>query len=125
MVDVKITISFLWVAVMLVSLMGDVLRFYEPGIIEQIIAGEVDGMQMNQKGLLISAIIMAIPAIMVFLSLVLNYPVNRWANIISSAFFFLFTLVWQFTTSSAYKRYLGITGLVFNALIVWYAWKWV
>ncbi|GAI32588.1 unnamed protein product, partial [marine sediment metagenome] len=42
MEDVQITISALWVAVMLSSLMGDVLRFYEPGIIKQIIAGEVE-----------------------------------------------------------------------------------
>ena len=45
MEDVQITISALWVAVMLASLMGDVLRFYEPGIIDQMTAGEVEGIQ--------------------------------------------------------------------------------
>jgi hypothetical protein len=106
--------------------MGDVLRFYEPGIIEQIIAGEVDGMQMTHKGLLLSSIFMVIPIIMVFLSLTLQYPVNRWVNIIFSIFVFGFTLIWLLVlkTKSAYKIFLGIVGLVFNALIVCYAYIW-
>jgi len=108
---VTITISALWVAVMLSSLMGDVLRFYEPGIIEQIIAGEI---------------FMAIPIVMVILSLTLNYTANRWANIVLSIFFFGFTLTWLLIKPPpTYKIFLGGLGLVFNALIVWYAWNWV
>ena len=126
MVDVTVKISVLWVAVMLSSLMGDVLRFYEPGIIEQIITGEVEGMQQTHEGLLLSAIFMLIPIGMVVLSMTLNYPVNRWANIISSIFFFGFTLMWLLVKPPpAYKILLGSLGLVCNALIVWYAWKWV
>ena len=123
---VTIRISALWVAVMLSSLMGDVLRFYEPGIIEQIIAGEVEGMQMTHKGLLVSATIMVIPIVMAVLSMTLNYDANRWANIIFSIFFFGFTLIWLIVKPPpAYKILLGSVGLVCNALIVWYAWKWV
>jgi hypothetical protein len=122
---VKIILSGLWVGVMLSSLMGDVLRFYEPGIIEQIIAEEVDGMKMTRKGLLLSAIFMAIPIVMVILSLTLNYNANRWANIILSIFFFGFTLIWLLVKPPpAYKIFLGSVGLVFNALIVWYAYMW-
>ena len=126
MEDVQITISALWVAVMLSSLMGDVLRFYEPGIIKQIIAGEVEGMQMTHKGLLVSATFMSIPIVMVVLSMTLNYNANRWANIIFSIFFFGFTLIWFLVKPpAAYKILLGSIGLVCNALIVWYAWMWV
>ena len=125
MEDVQITISALWVAVMLSSLMGDVLLFHEPGIIEQMIAGEVEGMKMTRKGLLPIAIFMVIPIVMVVLSLTLNYPVNRWANIILSLFFFGFTLIWLLVKPPpAYKIFLGSLGLVFNALIVWYAYMW-
>ncbi len=125
MEDVQITISALWVAVMLSSLMGDVLRFYEPGIIKQIIAGEVEGMQQTHKGLLVSAIFMAIPIVMVVLSMTLNYNANRWANIIFSIFFFGFTLIWLLVKPPpAYKILLGSVGLVCNALIVWYAYIW-
>ncbi len=122
---VTIKIAALWVAVMLSSLLGDVLRFYEPGIVKQIIAGEVEGMPMTLKGLLISAIIMAIPIVMVFLSLTLPHDANRWANIILSIFFFGFTLLWLLMKPPpAYKIFLGSLGLVSNALIVWYAYMW-
>jgi len=125
MEDVQITISALWVAVMLSSLMGDVLRFYEPGIIKQIIAGEVEGMQQTHRGLLVSATFMAIPIVMVVLSMTLNYNANRWANIIFSIFFFGFTLIWLLVKHPpAYKILLGSVGLVCNALIVWYAYMW-
>ena len=125
MEDVQITISALWVAVMLSSLMGDVLRFYEPGIIKQIIAGEVEGMQQTHRGLLVSATFMAIPIVMVVLSMTLNYNANRWANIIFSIFFFGFTLIWLLVKPPpAYKILLGRVGLVCNALIVWYAYMW-
>jgi hypothetical protein len=125
MEDVQITISALWVAVMLSSLMGDVLRFYEPGIIKQIIAGEVEGMQQTHRGLLVSATFMAIPIVMVVLSMTLNYNANRWANIIFSIFFFGFTLIWLLVKPPpAYKILLGSVGLVCNALIVWYAYMW-
>ena len=125
MEDVQITISALWVAVMLSSLMGDVLRFYEPGIIKQIIAGEVEGMQQTHRGLLVSATFMAIPIVMVVLSMTLNYNANRWANIIFSIFFFGFTLIWLLIKPPpAYKILLGSVGLVCNALIVWYAYMW-
>ncbi len=121
---VMIKISALWVGVMLSAHMGDVLRFYEPGIIEQIIAGDVEGMTTTQKGLLLSAIFMAIPIIMAVLSLTLPYNANRWANIIFSIFFFVFTLIWLLTTKAPYKIFLGSVGLVSNALIVWYAYMW-
>ncbi|MCJ7659604.1 MAG: DUF6326 family protein, partial [Anaerolineales bacterium] len=103
----------------------DVLRFYEPGIIKQIIAGEVEGMHQTHRGLLVSATFMAIPIVMVVLSMTLNYNANRWANIIFSIFFFGFTLIWLLVKPPpVYKILLGSVGLVCNALIVWYAYMW-
>ena len=63
--------------------------------------------------------------VMVFLSLTLNDPVNRWTNIIVAILFFVFNLIGLPIYPSAYDKFLIIVGLVFNALTVWYAWKWV
>ena len=121
MVDVRIILSALWVALMLTYLMGDVLRIFSGDFK----AGEIAGMQMTQKLYLGFAIIMVIPVVMVFLSLTLNQPVNRWANIIVAIFFFVFNLVGLPTYPSAHDKFLIIVGLVFNVLTVWYAWNWV
>ena len=121
MVDVQIKLSALWVALMLTYLLGDVLRIFSGDFK----AGEIGGMQITQIQWLGIAILMVIPVVMVFLSLTLNYPVNRWANIIVAIFFFGFNLIGLPTYPSAYDKFLIIVGLVFNALTVWYAWKWV
>jgi hypothetical protein len=121
MEDVKITLSALWVALMLTYLLGDVLRIFSGDFI----AGEIGGVQISQKMYLGIAIFMVIPIVMVFLSLTLKYPVNRWANIIVAILFFVFNLIGLPTDPGAYDKFLIIVGLVFNVLIVWYAWKWV
>ena len=124
MEEVRIKLSALWVARMLAGFLGDVLRFMEPGMLGQMITGEVDGVQLTHGMLLGMAIIMAIPIFMVFLSLTLNYKANRWANIIFATLLFGFDLVGLPTYTSAYAIFLIVVGLFFNALTVWYAWKW-
>ena len=121
MEDVQIKLSALWVALMLTYLLGDVLRIFAGDFK----AGEIGGMQVSQKMYLGMAVFMVIPIVMVFLSLTLKYPVNRWANIIVPILFFVFNLVGLPTYTSAYDKFLIIVGLVFNVLTVWYAWKWV
>jgi len=121
MEDVQIKLSILWVALMLTYLLGDVLRIFSGDFK----AGEIGGMQITQTMGLGIAILMVIPIVMVVLSLTLNDPVNRWANIIVAIFFFGFNLLGLPTYPSAYDKFLIIVGLVFNALTVWYAWKWV
>lgn len=121
MVDVRIKLSALWAALMLTYLLGDVLRIFS-GDFQ---AGEIGGMEVGQGLYLGMAALMVIPAVMVFLSLILNQPVGRWVNIILAVVFFVFNLIGLPTYPSAYDKFLIVVGLVFNVLTVWYAWKWV
>ena len=125
MEDVKIKLSALWVAVALCELNQGIWGLHMPGSIEEIIAGEVTGIPITQEWLLGVVILMIIPSVMVFLSLILKPKANRWVNIILGIVytgFMLFTMllpeVW------AHYIFLGIAEAVFTALIVWYAWKW-
>ena len=121
MEEVKLILSALWVATMLTYLLGDVLRIFAGDFK----AGEMMGKKVTQVMWLGIAIFMVIPIVMVFLSLTLPYPVNRWANIIVAIFFFGFNLIGLPTYHSAYDKLLIIVGLVFNVLTVWYAWQWI
>ncbi len=121
MVDVQIKLSGLWVALMLTYLLGDVLRIFSGDFK----AGEIGGMKISEVMWLGIAVLMVIPVVMVFLSLTLNDPVNRWVNIIVAIFFFVFNLIGLPTYPSMYDKFLIVVGLVFNVLTVWYAWKWV
>jgi len=86
--------------------------------------GEIGGRKITQNLLLGIAVLMAIPIVMVFLSLTLNYPVSRWANIIVAIVFFGFNLLGLPTYRSNYDRFLILVGLGFSALTIWYAWQW-
>ena len=122
MEDVQLKLSALWVALMLTYLLGDILRIFS-GDFEAARTGGL--MEMNQVFLLGMAALFAIPIAMVFLSLVLHDPLNRWANIIVAAVFFLINLIGLPTYPSAYDKFLIVVGLAFNALTVWHAWKWL
>jgi hypothetical protein len=121
MVDTRITLSGLWVALMLTYLLGDVLRIFA-GDFEP---GKIGGMQGNQAIWFGAAILMLIPIVMVVLTLTLTYPAIRWVIIVAAIILFAFNLVGLPTYPSAYDKFLIIVGLVFNLLTVWYAWKWV
>lgn len=122
---VRIKLSALWVCRMLVGFLGDVLGFMEPGALEQFNTGEVGGMALTPALLLVAAIVMTLPILMVFLSLTLKYKAARWANILLAIGLFLFDLVGLPTYTSLHRQFLIVMGLAFNALTVWYAWRWI
>ncbi len=117
---VKIQLSALWVALMLTYLLGDVLRIFSGDFK----AGEIAGMRVTQAMWLGIAIVMVIPVVMVVLSLTLDHPVNRWANIVVAVVFFGFNLIGLPTYPGIYDKFLIVVGLVFNAVTVWFAWNW-
>ncbi len=117
--DTKILLSATWVVVTLIYLYDDVLRICSGDF-----AKSMGNMNFNQFVWLGIAILMLIPILMVFLTLVLPQPVSRWANIIVAAFFFLFNLVGLPTYPSLYDKFLLAASLVFNGITIWYAWKW-
>ena len=119
MIDVKITLSFIWVALMLCYLLGDVMRIFAGDFTQ----GEIGGKSMSQKVYFGMTIIMVIPIVMVVLSLILDYPMNSWVNIIVAIFFFGFNLIGMKGYKS-YDIFLLIVSFMFNGLTVWYAFTW-
>jgi hypothetical protein len=118
--EVRIKLSALWVAVMLIYLLGDVLRIFS-GDFEP---GEIGGVQVTQRMWLLVAAIMLIPIVMLVVTLTLKYPAIRWANIVAAIFLVVFNL-FGLPYPGAYDNFLIVVSFVFNALTVWYAWKWV
>ncbi len=117
--DTKILLSATWVVVTLIYLYDDVLRICSGDFTKS-----MTNMNFNQFAWLGIAILMLIPILMVFLTLVLPQSVSRWANIIVAAFFFLFNLVGLPSYPSLYDKFMLAVSLVFNLVTIWYAWKW-
>jgi hypothetical protein len=124
-INVKMKLSALWVALMLIYIYADILSNFKPGAIEKAMDGFMGPFPVTQGSLLSASILMIIPAVMVFLSLTLKHKVNRWANIVLGV---LFTLV-NFSnligeTSWIFYMSFVVVEIALTLLIVGYAWKW-
>jgi len=117
MEDVKIILSFIWVATMLVYFLGDVMRIFAGDFTP----GEIEGKQLTQKMVFGMAIIMLIPIVMIVLSLILDFPLNSWVNIIVAIFWIVFNLA-GIKGYKAYDKFLLIVSMGFNVLTIYYAW---
>ena len=118
--DTKIILSATWVVVTLIYLYGDVLRICSGDLAKK----PMPDMKFKQLVWLGIAVLMLMPILMVFLTLVLPLSVSRWANIIVAAFFFLFNLVGLPTYPSLYDKFLLGVNMVFNVVTIWNAWNW-
>ena len=123
-VNVKLKISAFWVTLMLLYIYVDIFMFYKPGILSDIIAGKVWKFEITQIWALGALLLMTIPALMVFLSLVLPAKVNRWINIIVSIIYIILGL--GTTVGESWISYIfgHIIGIIVLLMIVWHAWKW-
>lgn len=118
--EVQVKLSALWVALMLTYLLGDVLRIFAGDFKP----GEIGGMRMTQAMWVGVAAFMLVPIVMVLLSLTLDPPANRWANVVAAALLFVFNLVGLPTYAGMYDKFLIAVGLVMNAATIWLAWNW-
>ena len=125
----KIRLAVLWLFVAVAMSANTILYFIVPGVIDEIRAGEVVGMQAGPGLLLVMAIMYYwVPLVMAVLSITLKDKVNRWANIILGVFyagFILFELIMNVTTVAyPYVILMDTSAIVVAALTAWCAWKW-
>lgn len=123
-IPVKLKLSALWIALMLCYIYADILSLFRPGQVEEILAGKMGPFPATQSSLFIATVMMAIPAVMVFLSLTLKPKANRWTNIILGVLYTLITLSNLIGETWVYYLFFGLVEMVLTSLIVWSAWKW-
>lgn len=124
-VNVKIKLSALWAATTFCYLYGDYFELYVPKKVEGLLSGE-NGLDSPEK-LFAAAILLAIPAIMVFLSIILKPKINRILNIVFGLLFTAIMLLIAFTSFTPWRTFYVFLALIestLTALIIWYAWKW-
>lgn len=120
MPDTRIVLAGLWVALMLVYLLGDVLRVFAGDFQPGRLAG---GVQATPAMWLLIAVIMLVPIAMLVLTLTVADPAIRWVTIVAAVAVALFNVV-GLPYPGAYDNFLILVSLVFNALIAWHAWTW-
>lgn len=123
-IGVRLKISALWIAMLFLFAYGDIFGFFRTGLIEEVIEGEVSGVEITQVFLFGVSVYIAIASVMVFLSLVLRPRVNRWANIVLPILYIVSIAISCIGETWAYYYFMSIAESALLVVIVWYAWTW-
>lgn len=119
-IDTKVLLSTLWIVVLFNMLKADILSLYIPGVFDEMarFAGDTPITQL----MLGAAVMIEIAIVMILLSRLLPYKVNRWANIAAS----FITIVFIIGGGATYPHYIFIATVevVCLLLIAWNAWRW-
>ena len=124
-IPVKMKLSALWVSLMLLYIYADILSLFRPGQVEEMLEGRMGPFPVTAGSLLTAAILMIIPAVMVFLSLTLKTKAARWTNITLGALYTLVNVSNLIGETWMYYLSFGVVEIALTLIIVWYAWKWV
>ena len=124
-VNIKIKLASLWTSVTLCYLYGDYFELYTPNKVNSLISG--DNIMDSPTTLLTASIILAIPSVMVCLSIFLKPKTNRILNVIFGTIFtIMMVFIGIISTNEWYLFYTFLAFLesIITGLIVWYSWKW-
>jgi hypothetical protein len=124
-IPVRAKLAAAWTSFMFLYAYVDILGFFTPGIVEDILDGRVFEFDLSQAFSTTALTLMAIPIFMVVLSMTLPARVNRITNLIVAS---LYVPVTAFNVAGGFWLYFYGLGVVLElivlALIVRYAWTW-
>ncbi len=124
-VNTRLMISALWVSIMFLYIYGDYFELYVPGKVEGLISGR--NLLDTPYRLLAATIILAIPSLMIFCTLLLKPGLCRLLNVIVATFLTLFTLLVGISSLSEWRIFyvmLAFLESVLTILVVVFAVRW-
>jgi hypothetical protein len=123
-IPTQVKLAGLWATVMFMYIYVDIIGFFSPGVIEDILVGKTWVFDITQTWMLFSVMLMTIPSLMVFLSLALPAKANRYANIGIGAIYIFIALGTAVGEINAYYIFGSAVEADLLSMIVWIAWKW-
>jgi len=124
-VNIKIKLAALWTATTFCYLYGDYFELYTPGKIESLLSGK--NVLDSPMILFIASVILAIPPLMIFLSLVLKPRINKVLNILFGLLFTVMMVliaIGSLTPWYSFYVFLAIVEAILTFIIVWKVFKW-
>jgi hypothetical protein len=124
-VNIRVKLAGLWIAAMFCYIYADILGFYDPYLLGEILKGNMGFIGPITQGLKLGVgILMSIPAIMVVVCCFANSSLCRLLNIIFGVIFTLVIIATLSISTLYYYIYFGILEIAITSLIVWCAWCW-
>lgn len=123
-VPIRLKLAGLWTSLMFCYIYGDYFGLYQPGSLDGMLKGQMGPLgPTTQLVLLATSVMLAIPSVMIFLSLVLKPAINRTANIVLGL---LYTVIMLVSMPGAWVFYIfyGVIEVALSLGIAWCAWRW-
>ena len=122
---VQAKLAAAWTSFMFLYVYVDILKFFMPGTIDDILVGVVWEFDVSQVFMVVALSLMAVPILMVFLSMTLPARANRLMNLIVAPIYVVVSAFNALGESWTYYYTLSIgLEVIVLALIVRYAWTW-
>lgn len=122
---VQIKLAALWASFMFLYAYVDILAFYQPGVIDDILVGRVWEFDITQTWAVGALTLMAIPISMIFLSVMLPARANRTTNIVVASLYVLVSV--SNAVGEPWGYYFALSAgleVAMLALVLRYAWTW-
>jgi hypothetical protein len=124
-INVKIKLAVLWTSVMFCYIYEDYFELYVPNKVERIIKGE--SLLNTPQKLFAASCVLIIPALMIFLTVLLKPKLSRLLNI-TVGICYTALMLWIASNYSdewlTFAVLFAVVESIITAIIVWYAWKW-
>ncbi|WP_370089478.1 DUF6326 family protein [Ekhidna sp.] len=124
-INIKIKLSALWTSLVFCFLYGDYFELYTPGKVDSLLTG--NNVLDSPMTLLLASAILAIPSLMVALSVLLNPKLSKMLNIVFGILFTLMMLligIGSMTPWYSFYVFLAFLESLITMVIVWMAWRW-
>lgn len=119
-------LSTLWIGVMFFYVYADIKFFYETGMLEMIMTGNIEGLIVDQTLLFWGAVLMSVPVVMSFLSLILSQKICKYLNIVVASLHIPLAVAVLFVGSEtwAYYYYYTFLEIAVHIIIIVLSAKW-
>nr|WP_297912630.1 DUF6326 family protein [uncultured Allomuricauda sp.] len=124
-VNIKVKLSSLWASLIALYIYGDYFDLYTPNKVPNLLDGK--SMLDSPTKLFLAALMLAVPSLMIALSVLLKPKLNRVLNLIFGVFLTLVVILVGSTSISAWHSFYvfyAILEALVTLLIVYLAWNW-
>lgn len=122
---VQTKLAAAWTSFMFLYIYVDYFQLYRPGVVDDILVGVVFEFDISQTFLVIGLTLMAIPILMVMLSMMLPARANRTINLIVASLYVPVSVFNAVGESWMYFYGLGVAlEVIVLAIILRFAWTW-
>jgi hypothetical protein len=124
-VPVQVKLAAAWTSFMFLYIYVDYFHLYKPGVIDDILAGVVWEFQISQTLLTVFLAAIAVPSLMIVLSVILPARANRVINLVVASVYIPFSMFNAVGESWTYFYGLSIgLEVLLLAFILRSAWTW-